>query len=131
MNENFGRLVGDYLIQQEIKEERANLSQRLIAFLGTLCLIVLLLIAATWPTGANALPLFQAEADGVRIVLTDEDCRLPAVENLKKRAIWHEKGKVYEGCFGAHPVYPIIMAYFADKTVVVLPVEVFTPVQGA
>ena len=79
----------------------------------------------------HATPLFQAEAGGVKIVLTDEECRLPAVENLKKKAFWHENGKVIEGCFGAHPQFPVILAYFADKTVVVLPVQIFVKVTGA
>lgn len=76
-------------------------------------------------------PVYQADVDGVKIVLTDEECRLPAVANLKRRATWTEKGKVYEGCYGGHPTFPIVMAYFADKTVVVLPAELFTKVAGA
>ena len=80
---------------------------------------------------ASAAPLFRAETDGVTITLYDEDCKLSAVSNLKKRATWTEKGKTYEGCVGQHPAYPIFMAYFSDKTFVVLPIEIFSPVSGA
>ena len=115
------------LTTEDSKQERATLAQRVIVVLGVICALVLVGLA----TNAHAIPLFQAEAEGIKIVLTDEDCRLPAVSNLPKRATWHEKGKVFEGCFGAHPMFPVIMGYFADKTVVVLPVEMFTRVSGA
>ena len=115
------------LTTDEARQERATLAQRLIAALGVVCLIVLMGIA----TNAAAGPVFQAEVEGVKIVLTDEDCKLPAVSNLKRRATWTEKGKTFEGCFGGHPAFPIVMAYFSDKTVVVLPIEMFTRVVGA
>ena len=127
MNENFSRMVSDYLIEQQTKEERATLAQRVIAVLGVVCLIVLVGIA----TNAAAAPIYRAEAEGVVITLYDEDCKLPEVSNLKKRATWKEKGKTYEGCAGQHPAYPIVMAYFSDKTVVVLPIDIFAPVTGA
>lgn len=118
----------------EMKRDRAilrDLVLRVYGIIGFACLVFLVMLAATWSTNANALPIFQAEADGIRIVLTDEDCKLTAVENLKKRATWTEKGKTFEGCYGIHPLFPIVMAYFADKTVVVFPNEVFQRVSGA
>lgn len=115
------------LSTNEAKEERMHIR----VWVGRVLLLAVIAVLTGFATGAFAGPLFQAEAEGVKVVLTDDDCRLPAVENLKKRAFWHEKGKVYEGCFAAHPQFPIIMAYFADKTVVVLPVEMFVPVRGA
>ncbi len=78
----------------------------------------------------QAVPLYFAEAEGVRIILTDEDCKLPSISNLKKRATWTENGKTVEGCFGGHPQYPLVLFYFADKTIVVLPVEAFQRVNG-
>ena len=92
----------------------------------------LIIVIAIWATHAAAEPIYQAEAEGVRIVIYQEDCKLKdVVANLPKRATWHEKGKVYEGCAGGHQVFPIIMAYFVDKTVVALAVEMFRPVRGA
>jgi hypothetical protein len=115
------------------KQERATLREIVMAVynaIGILCLLFLFALAATWPTNANADPIYRATADGIVITLTNEDCKLPAVSNLKKRATWTEKGKTFEGCWGGHPAFPIVMGYFADKTVVVLPVEAFAPVTG-
>ena len=78
----------------------------------------------------EAVPVAEASADGAKIVLTDEDCKLDAISNLKKRATWSEKGRVYEGCYGIHPD-GFVLAYFADKTVVVIPVYLFKRVSGA
>lgn len=66
MNEHFCRLVGEHLIQQEVREERVTLAQRLIALLGVICLLVLVTIA----TDAHAAPLFRAEAEGVTMTRT-------------------------------------------------------------
>lgn len=79
---------------------------------------------------ANAAPFAQAEADGARIVLHNDKCTLKEVENLAKHATWEEKGKVYVGCWGAHPVLPFVLAYFNDKTVVAIPKELFQKVTG-
>jgi hypothetical protein len=113
------------LTTEESKEERASLAQRVIAFLCVICLIVLAGIAT-----AQAAPLYSAEVEGVRIVLTDEDCKLPAVANLKKRATWTEKGKTFEGCFGLHPQYGVVIAYFSDKHVVLIDPQAFVRVTG-
>ena len=114
------------LTTDEAKEERATLSQRVIAGLGVICLIVLVAVA----TSAHAAPMAEASEDGAKITLTDEACKLTAVSNLKHRATWQEKGKTYEGCYGVHPA-GLVLAYFADKTVVVLSVQAFTKVSGA
>jgi len=116
------------LTTDEAKEERFYLVSWLTR---VMVLIVALLIAVTWSTGALAAPIYRAEAEGVVIILTDEDCKLPEVSNLKKRAVWKEGGQSFEGCYGGHPFFPIVMAYFADKTVVALPAEIFVPIQGA
>jgi hypothetical protein len=113
------------LTTEESKEERASLAQRLIVGLGVVCLIVLVGIAT-----AQAAPLYSAEVEGVRIVLTDEDCKLTAVANLKKRATWTEKGKTFEGCFGIHPQYGVVIAYFSDKHVVLMDPQAFVRVTG-
>lgn len=77
----------------------------------------------------NAEPLFQAQApDGVVITLHSEKCALKEVTNLPARITWEEKGKVTEGCFGAKA--GVVIFYFADKTVGVIPVQVFEKVIG-
>jgi hypothetical protein len=80
---------------------------------------------------AKAEPLFRASAEGTTITLYDEPCKLPEVENLKNRATWEEKGKVTEGCYGGHPQFPLVLFYFADKAVTIVPVEVFKRMTGA
>lgn len=113
----------------DAKAERGFL-RKVIAFLGAVCFFLLFALAATWPTKANALPIAQTVTqDGQKIVLTDEECRLDAVKNLKHRATWTENGKVYEGCYGVHPA-GVVLGYFADKTVVMIPVQTFTQVIG-
>lgn len=115
------------LTTDEAKEERATLAQRVIAFLGVVCLVVLVGLA----TNAYAGPMAQTIADdGAKIVLTDEPCQLKAISNLKYRATWTEKnGKLHEGCYAVHP-YGVIVAYFSDKTVALMPLDVFTKVTG-
>lgn len=75
-------------------------------------------------------PIFEASHDGVRIVVYDEPCKLPAVANLPRRATWAEKGKTFEGCAGISPI-GVVMFFFDDKTVAAVPVQAFTRVTGA
>lgn len=111
------------------KEERSAFREIASYVIGLLALVALG-IAVTWHTKANALPIAQTVTqDGQKIVLTDEECRLDAVKNLKHRATWTENGKVYEGCYGVHPA-GVVLGYFADKTVVMIPVQTFTQVIG-
>lgn len=91
--------------------------------------IAVLIFLTCWPAAVLGLPLFSTEADGARIVLTDEPCRLD-VANLKYRAIWTEKGKDFEGCFAPRTDMGVVLAYFSDKTVVAIPIQAFTRVQG-
>jgi len=116
------------LTTDEAKEERFYLVSWLTR---VMVLIVALLIAVTWSTGALAAPIYRAEAEGVVIILTDEDCKLPEVSNLKKRAVWKEGGQSFEGCWGSHPAFPLVVTYFSDRTVVVVPLEMFVPVHDA
>jgi hypothetical protein len=73
-------------------------------------------------------PVAIANNEGVTITLTDEPCALAAVSNLKYRAIWSEPGTRFDGCFGVSG--PVVILYFDDRTVVVLPVRAFSLAQG-
>ena len=113
-----------------LKEERGRIRNLVSWVVGALSLAVLL-IAATWPTKAHAIPVAEAAADGAKVTLTDEDCKLKdKVSNLPKRATWQERGKKFEGCYGVHPG-GVVMAYFSDGAVVIIPVQMFTAVSGA
>jgi hypothetical protein len=115
------------LTTDEARQERASLAQRVIAALGVICLIVLAGIA----TNAYADPRFQVVADGARIVLHDDKCAVGAVVNLPYKATWEEKGKVFQGCWGARPDAGIVMFYFDDKTVGIIPMQELTAVKAA
>lgn len=80
---------------------------------------------------AAADPFIAAENGGVRIVVHSEKCQLKTVENLPKRATWTEKGKTTEGCAGYVQEMEVVLFYWADRTVSVLPAPVFTKVVGA
>lgn len=91
---------------------------------------VLLIVIFCWPTMAGARPMAQAQAEGITITLHNEPCEMKAIENLKMKATWQEKGKTFNGCWGAHPQYGLVMFYWEDKTVVILPGDAFAPVTG-
>ena len=92
--------------------------KRLLAFLIIVC------------PQAFAAPLFQAESQGIKVIVYDEPCALPEITNLPRRATWTEDGRVTEGCAAAHPM-GVVMLYFADKTVVVVATQAFVRVTGA
>ena len=110
------------------REERSTLRRIMGYVLGFLCFVVLL-VAATWPISAFATPVAVAVEGDAKITLTDEPCKLKQVSNLKMRAVWVEKGKTFEGCFGVHPA-GIVMAYFSDGAVVIISVQDFQAVTG-
>ena len=92
--------------------------------------IVWVLAAAsliTWmvlPTKARAASIAMTESHGVEIVLTDEPCALPAVTNLPYRSTWKEKGKITAGCW-ALSQFDVVMSYWTDRTVAVIPAALF------
>jgi hypothetical protein len=52
---------------------------------------------------------------------------LPAVSNLPYRGTWTEKGKTSEGCWALHPEVPLIISYWDDRTVAILPTVAVHP----
>ena len=97
---------------------------------GMLVLIVVLGLLVVG--NAKAEPMFRADAGDAVVTVHTEPCAVKAVGNLPKRATWVEKGKTFEGCAGQHPMFPILIFYFeGDKSVVVVPIELFQKVTGA
>lgn len=88
--------------------------------------IVLVLVATC--TDLVAAPVAVGVHEGIRVVLTDEPCALVAVSNLPRRATWEEGGKTHEGCWGA--MQGVVAAYFTDRSVAVMPVELFVRVKA-
>jgi hypothetical protein len=89
-----------------------------------------LVVTAIWATSAYAEPRFQVVANGARVVLFDDKCAVSAVTNLPYKATWEEKGKVYQGCWGARPEAGIVMFYFDDRSVGIIPIQELTAIRG-
>ncbi len=83
---------------------------------------------------AGAETLHRAEVADLVIELTDEPCApelAAAATNLKRRATWRKggpSGEFFEGCWAGSP-FGVIVFYFADRTVAVVPVNAFRPVE--
>ena len=94
---------------------------------------VLVIACLLWAVKTHAEPVYAAQADnGGGIILYSEPCELKAVvANLPRRAVWLEDGKATEGCYGAHPDFPVVVMYFADGTVVVVHRQLFQKMTGA
>ena len=90
---------------------------------------VILLWASIHP--AKAEPVAAFEQQGVRIVVYTEKCDLGAVSNLPNRATWTENGQTIEGCAQAFPQFGVAAFYFADKSIAIVPLQMFQRVIGA
>ena len=117
---------------RRIGSDPVKYALRLVFFLGALLLVVLLFVSE-----ARARPLFVAEFEGGRVTLTDEPCALKAVTNAPKRVTWLEpSGKTTEGCYGLYTLrfsqgnVDIIIGYFADLTLQVIPLAAFNVVRA-
>ena len=80
---------------------------------------------------AYAEPVFQAAHEGVVITLDSDKCELDAVVNLPFKATWQEQGKTYKGCWAARTDAGVVVAFFEDKTVALIPFGAFKKVVGA
>lgn len=87
-------------------------------------------VLAMLPIYGRAEAMYRAESDGVIVTLTDEPCALASVKNLPHRSTWQEKGKTYEGCWGGHPL-GVVVAYWDDLTVALIPLQSLVRVTGA
>lgn len=82
-------------------------------------LVLLLLLSGP----AKAAAVATASQGDVTITLYDDKCALPAVSNLPFRATWRDATGLHDGCFDV--ANGLVLAYFADKTVVAIPARVF------
>lgn len=92
---------------------------------------VVIAAVVVWATQAYADPIYEAAEDGVRVTLHNSPCELKEVSNLKYKATWEEKGKIYQGCWGARTDIGQVMFYFDDGSVGLIPVNALQPVRGA
>jgi hypothetical protein len=82
-----------------------------------------LLVAAAF--NVHGKPIAVAAEQGAVITLTDEPCKFTHVVQMPYRITWEEKGKKFEGCFSINQ--SIIVAYFEDKSIALIPTGVFRP----
>lgn len=86
--------------------------------------LVVILLALTTPT-VKAEAVAVANAPGTVVTVFNEPCALKAVINLPLRATWTQNGKTIEGCFGSFGEAAALGMFFADGTVVVIPMAAF------
>lgn len=77
---------------------------------------------------AKAVPILVHTTQDVIITITDEPCAQKVV-NLPQRAVWKDKRGSWEGCVGVSRI-GILVFYFTDGEIVLLPPTVFRPVMG-
>lgn len=89
--------------------------------------------AVLYSSKVSAGPVGQVTTpEGVRVVFYTEPCALTEfVTNLPYRAVWEESGKTFEGCYLVRSEVGLVVAYFADKTVGLIPLRAVRSVTGA
>lgn len=84
-----------------------------------------------WASNAKAEAIYEANASGVKVTIYSEPCALKdQITNLSGRATWEENGKVNEGCVAFRPDIGLLLFWFDDKTVTVIPAGAFKRVIG-
>jgi hypothetical protein len=124
------RFINEFL--RRIGNDPVKYALRVVFALGILLLLLLLLMPK-----AGAQPLFVANLESGQVTLTDEACVLKAVTNAPKRVTWREpNGRVSEGCYGLYTLrltngnVDIIVSYFDDLTLQIIPLAVFSVVRA-
>ncbi len=119
------------MLIEEGDEELAEIAREARKFLWRVVLLTVFFVGLMAVSIASAeTPMYRVDAQDASIVLYMEPCALPEISNLKRRAVWTEKGKGTEGCWAISPWQNVLM-YFSDKTVVAIPQQYFTRVTGA
>lgn len=95
-----------------------------------IAVLLALLITTVWATKAYAEPILSASDGNARVTIYEEKCARDEVTNLSNRATWEEKGKVNEGCAAYRPDLGVVIFWFDDKTVTVIPAAAFGRVTG-
>lgn len=103
--------------------------RRLAGFTLGAALVVYLLLALVSKVYAAA--IFGLENNGVTVTLYTEDCQLKTVSNLPYRATWVEGGKTFEGCWGARPEAGVVLGFFDDGSIAMMPIQAFRKLVGA
>ena len=81
-------------------------------------------------TTVYAAPVAISEGNGIKVTLFDEPCALTRVVDLPYRATWTEGGKLFEGCYNVVPEAGAVVAYFTDRSIALMPVQIFKPLRS-
>lgn len=91
-----------------------------------------IIVSVIWATKAYAEPVLKATVEDVSVFLWTDECALKGqIKNLPYKATWQEKGKTFQGCWGARPDIGVVIFYFEDKTMGLAPIQAFEKVAGA
>ena len=71
-------------------------------------------------------PIAQVERGSIKVIIYSDKCSLEAVSNLPFRATWIENGEITEGCVDLDVKLKLLKFYFADRTVVTMPMHYFS-----
>lgn len=94
----------------------------------TILLLGILVLAIS----AFAAPAYQASGNGVVITIHTDDCAFKhVVTNLPRRATWKEGVNHFEGCATARPDLGLVILWFNDLTIGLVPMSAFQKVTGA
>ncbi len=93
--------------------------------------IGLVLGGALYSAKVHAEAMFTTSDGTVAITLYSDPCELKGeIKNLPYKAVWTEAGKTFEGCWLPRDDVRLVTAYFADKTVALIPYSVFKKAVG-
>ena len=79
---------------------------------------------------AHAAVIGQAKIKDVVISITNEPCNMTDVVAMPYRATWLENGKTFEGCAAGHPSGLIILYFRQDKSIALVPAQLFEPLSS-
>ena len=122
-------------LEHQVGHEEDGAGDSILPWFFWAVVIGLVLGGVLYAGRAVAEPMAKASVNNGQVVITiyTEDCALKnVVTNLPKRATWVEGGKTYEGCAGVQPDAGVAMFYFSgDKTIAIVPLQMFARVVGA
>ena len=82
--------------------------------------------AVMYVSKSMAEPIAQVERGSIKVIIYSDKCSLEAVSNLPFRATWIENGEITEGCVDLDVKMKLLKFYFADRTVVTMPMHYFS-----
>ena len=77
------------------------------------------------------MPVAALQHGSITVTLSRDVCGLTAVTNLPYRALWSEPGGGFEGCYDVRGEGTVVVIYFSDRMVLLLPLRMFRPMSGA